>query len=189
MKNSRTENEKLAREIGGLNENVTYHTVGSDKDVDAVIAKEKASKLEDASAAFDEKFKAHEQELLKTAEDLTKHVDLQIKPIGNYLLVKPFSTNPFQRITRNASGIITDLGGLTPEYFNNDNGQWEEEEQYVFQGTVVEVGPDVKWVKNDDIIMWCKPAQVPIPFYRLGLILVNETRVLCVINDDLNERF
>jgi hypothetical protein len=78
---------------------------------------------------------------------------------------------------------------MAPTYKSNDSGQWEEEEQFIFQGTVVEVGPEVKWLKPNDIVMWTKPSEVPIPFFRLGLVQVNESRVLCVINDNLNERF
>jgi hypothetical protein len=37
--------------------------------------------------------------------------------------------------------------------------------------------------------MYTKPSAVPVPFYKQGLILVNETRVLVTINQGLTERF
>ena len=37
--------------------------------------------------------------------------------------------------------------------------------------------------------MWPVPAEIVIPFYNFGFRLVPEHRMLCVINDDLNERF
>ena len=65
----------------------------------------------------------------------------------------------------------------------------EEAEQYIITGVVVATGPECKWLKDGDTIMWTKPSEVNIPFYNFGFRLVNETRALCVINDDLNERF
>jgi hypothetical protein len=37
--------------------------------------------------------------------------------------------------------------------------------------------------------MYTKLSAVPVPFYKQGLILVNETRVLVTINENLTKRF
>jgi hypothetical protein len=37
--------------------------------------------------------------------------------------------------------------------------------------------------------MWAVMSEVVIPFYNFGFRLVNENRAICVINDDLEERF
>lgn len=183
-------NEKIARSMHNLgDETVTYHAVGNDETMLNSAYAEDAAKLEQQSEDYLKSFQAYEQELTKTAGDLSQRPNLQIKPIGNYVLVKPFGTNPFQKIVKSASGLIIDSGGITPQYKSSDTGEWEEEEKYIIQGTVVEVGPEVKWLKKDDIIMWTKPSEVPIPFFKLGFVLVNEQRALCVINDNLNERF
>ena len=111
-------------------------------------------------------------------------------PIGNYILVKQFEENPFQRIVRDSkSGLIIDTGGFAPEYKNTDNGQIEEEESFILVGVVQEVGPECKWCKSGDAVFYTKPSAVPVPFYKQNLIQVNETRVLAVVNENLTERF
>lgn len=106
------------------------------------------------------------------------------------MLVKPFETNPFQKIRKTAGGIIFDMGGaISTIHKDQDTGEFVEEKQYIFQGTVVSVGPDCKYLKEGDIVMWAQPCELPIPFYKLGFKRVNERNVLCVINDDLEERF
>ena len=82
-----------------------------------------------------------------------------------------------------------DTGGLIPEYKRDDSGEYVEAEQAVKVGVVIEVGPECKWIRNGDTVMWYVSNEVVVPFYNFGFRLVNETRVICVINDDLNERF
>ena len=70
-------------------------------------------------------------------EEFTKKVNenmanIEIMPIGNYVLVKQFKDNPFQRIVRDSkSGLILDMGGMAPQYKNTDNGEIEEEENVI----------------------------------------------------------
>jgi hypothetical protein len=105
-------------------------------------------------------------------------------------LLKPFEENPFQRIVRDSkSGLILDLGGQHPEYKNTDNGQIEEEESFIKVGVVQEVGPECKYCIPGDTIMYTKNQEVPVPFYKQGLVLVNEMRIIVVINEGLTKRF
>lgn len=122
----------------------------------------------------------------KLAVDPSK---LEIMPVGNYVLIKQFSTNPFQRIVKTSSGIITDIGGAAPTFKNTDSGEIEEEEAFILTGAVQAVGPECKWLQEGDAVFYSKPSQVPIPFYRAGLVLVNETRILAVVNEGLEERY
>ena len=115
--------------------------------------------------------------------------NLEIFPIGNNILVKPYPENIFQRVVKSDSGIIVDLGGLAPTYKSHEDGHVHEEESFISVGLVIEVGPETKWVKPDDIIMWTKPSEVPVPFYKQGLRMVNENRIIVTINKDLHERF
>ena len=65
------------------------------------------------------------------------------------------------------------------------NKKLKEAEQYIKVGIVIEAGPECKWIKNGDTVMWPLPAEIVIPFYNFGFRLVPEHRMLCVINDDL----
>lgn len=186
---AKTSMEKFAESNGGLNEGTSYKSFASDEVLDKRLNAEAAAKLEQDSADWAQRYKEHEEKLMETASDLSKHKDLQIKPLGNYVLVSPFKVNPFQKIERSASGLIIDTGGYVPLAKSNDSGELEEQEQVIKQGTVIEVGPDVKWLKKDDIIMWVKASEVPVPFYRLGFVTVSESRAIVIINDDLENRF
>lgn len=186
---AKTEKERVAESISGIGEGISFKPMASDETLDKKLDAEAAAKLEQESADWAQRYKEHEEELMETASDLSKHKNLQIKPLGNYVLVTPFKVNPFQKIERSASGLIIDTGGYVPLAKSNDSGEMEEQEQVIKQGTVIEVGPDVKWLKKDDIIMWVKAAEVPVPFYRLGFVTVSESRAIVVINDDLEDRF
>ena len=67
--------------------------------------------------------------------------------------------------------------------------QIEEEEQFIKVGVIQEVGPECKWCEPTDTVFYTKNSAVPVPFYKQGLILVNETRILSVVNEGLTNRF
>lgn len=139
---------------------------------------------------YAESFKKHTEQLEESVNRLSLNPEnLEIMPIGNYVLIKSFSTNPFQRIVKNSTGLIVDMGGAAPVFKNTDSGEVEEEEAFILTGAVQEVGPECKWLKPGDAVFYTKPSMVPIPFYRAGLVLVNETRILAVINENLAARF
>lgn len=109
-------------------------------------------------------------------------------PLYRYILIKPFDENPFQQIKREGN-IITDLGGQKPIYKSQETGMWEEEESYVHVGLVWEVGPETKYVKEGDVVMYNINSEVPVPFYKQGLVIVDECRITAVVNEDLKNRF
>ena len=137
------------------------------------------------------RFEEHSTNLQKFADRINENVEkIEIMPINNNLLVKVFSENPFQRIVRDSkSGLIIDLGGQKPEYKNTDNGQIEEEENIIHVGVIQEVGPECKYSQKGDTILYVKHSEVPVPFYKQGLVMVNETRILALVNEGLTERF
>ena len=183
------EKEKLAMQVAG--ESTTRVMAMDGTTADDVIKTRNINKFNNQVDRYVEKFEKHSTNLKEYAEKVNENIDnIEIMPIGNYVLVKQFEDNPFQRIVRdNTSGLILDLGGAKPEYKNTDNGQIEEEESFIKVGVVQEVGPECKYLQSGDTIMYTKPSAVPVPFYKQGLILVNETRALVTINSGLTERF
>jgi len=156
-----------------------------------VINKRNLEKFNDQVDKWSERFEEHSTNLKDFAEKMNEGTEtIEIMPIGNYVLVKPFKENPFQRIVRDSkSGLIIDTGGFAPEYKNTDNGQLEEEEQFIKVGVIQEVGYECKAAIPGDTIFYTKVSAVPVPFYKQGLELVNETRILAVVNEGLTERF
>ena len=61
--------------------------------------------------------------------------------------------------------------------------------EIVVVGQVLEVGPDVKFVKEGDDIYYIKANAVPIPFFKQGLVALQEVAALVIINEKVKERF
>ena len=158
---------------------------------DDVIEQRNVKNFNEQVDKYVEKLNEHSANLEKYAEKVSQNIEeIEIMPIANYVLVKEFDENPFQRIVRDSkSGLILDLGGQRPEYKNTDNGQIEEEENIIRVAVIQEVGPECKWCKPEDTIFYTKMSAVPVPFYKQGLQLVNENRVLAVVNVGLTKRF
>ena len=181
--------EKLAMDLAS--ESTTRVMALDGTTAEDVINKRNTEKFNEQVDKWNEKFEEHTSNLTEFADRMNKGVEnIEIMPIGNYILIKPFAENPFQRIVRDSkSGLILDTGGLHPEYKNTDNGEIEEEEQFIKVGVVQEVGPECKWIKSDDVVFATKVSLVPVPFYKQDLQLLCENRVLAVVNENLTARF
>ena len=46
-----------------------------------------------------------------------------------------------------------------------------------------------KWIEEGDIVMWRKVSETPVPFYKQGLVLVNEQSIMTAVNEGLSARF
>lgn len=136
-----------------------------------------------------EKLEKHQDLLNQYTKEMVSDLhSLEIAPVYEGVLIKPYEENPFQRIKKEGN-IIVDLGGQKPSYKSNDTGEWEEEESFIKVGLVIEVGPTCKYIKPGDAVMWRKPSETPVPFYKQGLVLVNEHSIMVAINEGLTERY
>lgn len=183
-----TEKGKIAKQITGIETDAK--TFAMDKQSIQDMTKTQAinkfnEQVDEYTKRFDKYNEKIEEESKRLADDFEK---LEIKPFGQYVLIKPFDQNPFQRIKKEGN-IITDLGGLTPIYKSNETGQFEEEESFIHVGTVIEIGPDVRYLRQGDAVMWTAPTELPIPFYKQGLVTVFEPNIKAIINIGLEERF
>lgn len=182
-------NEKLARKAVGLETNAKHFVLNGEK-ADETLRRDATEKFNTQVDEYVEKFNKHAENLGEYAKSVKENMNnLEIKAIYNYALIKPFSENPFQRIVTTNTGLIVDLGGAKPTFKNPDNGNFEEEENLIHVGTVIDAGPKCEYLKEGDVVMWTKPSEVPVPFFRQGLVLVNENRIIVVINEGLTERF
>ena len=179
-----TENEKIARQVS--DGKIFYRDKQS---VDDIVKDEAKSKFNDQVEQYVKKLDDHAELLKRYQKSLCSDLNkLEIKAIGAGLLIKPFNENPFQMIKREGA-IITDLGGMKPTYKSHETGEWEEEEQFIHVGTVIDSGPACKWIEEGDIVMWRKVSETPVPFYKQGLVLVNEQSIMTAINEGLSARF
>jgi hypothetical protein len=184
-----SENEKLAMQMAG--ESTSRVMTLDGRTADDIIAERNVKKANEEIEKFNEKIDKQFTNVEEFAKKVNENMsNIEIMPIGNYVLCKQFEENPFQRIVRDSkSGLILDMGGMAPQYKNTDNGQIEEEENIIKVGVIQEVGPECKWCQPDDTIFFTKNSAVPVPFYKQNLQLVCENRVLAVVNENLTERF
>lgn len=181
--------EKLAMDLAG--ESTTRIMAMDGTTAEDVINKRNTDKFNKLVDEYSEKFEKHSANIEEFANKVNNNIEnIEIMPLQTYILVKEFEENPFQRIVRDSkSGLILDTGGLNPQYKNTDNGDIEEEEQFIKVGAVQEVGPECKYLKPGDAVFYPKNASIPVPFYKQKLIQVNETRILAVVSENLTERF
>lgn len=137
--------------------------------------------VETASKVFQDNIEEVTQEVIDNSKNL------EIMPINSYVLVKPYSTNPYAKIKVSDSGLA--LNTTEHKIFNSDRGEEEEAEMWERVGTVIESSPTNKYVKEGDDIFYRKGQSVPVSFLGLGLEVVAENQILVVVNEKLKERY
>lgn len=184
-----TENERIAANALGLDSNYTSINM-DEQSIDKVIQKERTNKfndeLEQYSTKLEENNKTLEEAQNQVAYDINK---VEIKPMYQRVILKPFKVNPFQKMEVKG-GIIVDAGGYTPHAeLNPMTGKYEEQKQLIVTGCVIEVGPEVKYLKEGDVVYYRVDTSVPVPFLKQGLVSVSETQIIAVVAESLTERF
>ena len=184
-----TESEQIAANVLGLDSNYTSVNMG-EHSIDNMIQREKANKfnneVEKYNAQLEENQKTFEEAQSQVAYDINR---AEIKPMFARLIIKPFKVNPFQKMEVKGS-IIVDAGGYTPHAeLNPMTGKYEEQKQFIITGYVVEVGPEVKYLQEGDVVYYRVDTAVPVPFLKQELVSINENQVIAVVNEGLTERF
>lgn len=188
MENRLNTNGKIATMTTGM-EGTGKHFVVNGKSAEEVLLKEKQNKFNEQVSSMEDKFEKHNQLLTEYAEKMSEDLNgVEIMPMFGYALIKPFEHNPFQQIRMTDSGIITDLGGLAPEYKSNETGNWETEEQFIKVGTVIETGHKCEFLQPGDIVFYTIASEMMVPFYKMGFVVVAENRIMAVVNEKLTER-
>ena len=160
------------------------------KSIDQMCKNEAINKFNAGVERQQERFDKYE----KDREEAVKqsHIEnfdkLEIRALYEGVLVKPYSTNPFQQIKKEGA-LITDLGGLTPEFLSREDGQTHQAEEFIRVGIVVDAGPLCKYVQEGDTVFWRKPSETLVPFFKQDLYLVNEHSLIANVNIGLTERY
>lgn len=182
-----TENEKLANiatELNGKSFSM------NEKDINKMIETEKKNKFNSELETYMNEMNDYEESMKNLQDSIGKDpAKLEIKPTHEQLIIKPFKHNPFQKIEVK-NGIITDTGGFNINVdINPATGKMEEQPQVILTGCVIEVGPEVKYVRPGDVVFYHRRNVIPIPFFRQGFYNLEERYVLAVVNEGLSERF
>jgi len=184
----KTKNLELNKIVNGIEGDGTTFAMNT-QSIQEMAQTEAKAKYNNKVQDYIDKFESHKQLLDEYTNSVLKDLDhLEIKPVFEGILIKPYDENPFQKI-KVEGGIITDLGGQKPTYKSKETGEVEEEEQFVHTGLVLDVGPKVQYIQEGDVVFWRKPSELPIPFFKQGLVLVSEHSIVSVVNAGLTERF
>lgn len=184
-----TENEKIARELLGTDSNFTSVNM-KENSLDSLIKKEKASKFNSEVEKYNEKLEQNNKDFKESQDKVEYDISkAEIKPMFSRILVQPFKVNPFQKM-KIENGLIIDTGGYTPHtQLNEQTGRYEEQKQFIVTGCVIEVGPEVKYLKEGDVIFYRVDTAVPVPFFKQGFVSLAESQIIAVVNEGLQDRF
>lgn len=184
-----TENEKIARELLGTDSNFTSVNM-KENSLDSLIKKEKARKFNSEVEKYNEKLEQNNKDFEESQDKIEYDISkAEIKPMFSRILVQPFKVNPFQKM-KVENGLIIDTGGYTPHtQLNEQTGRYEEQKQFIVTGCVVEVGPEVKYLKEGDVIFYRVDTAVPVPFFKQGFVSLAESQIIAVVNEGLQDRF
>jgi len=141
-------------------------------------------KQEEIKKAEELSTKLKEVHLAKQKEIEDKLEGLEIMPNGNRIIIMPYPSNPYVKVMTD-SGIFIEPNGA---YFNTDTGEMDKAEELVPCAKVIEVGADVKNIKNGDDIYYDHRTAYPLPFMNQGYRVVSEPQVIAIINNNLKQR-
>lgn len=184
-----TENEKIARELLETDSNFTSVNM-KENSLDSLIKKEKARKFNSEVEKYNEKLEQNNKDFKESQDKVEYDISkAEIKPMFSRILVQPFKVNPFQKM-KVENGLIIDTGGYTPHtQLNEQTGRYEEQKQFIVTGCVIEVGPEVKYLKEGDVIFYRIDTAVPVPFFKQGFVSLAESQIIAVVNEGLQDRF
>lgn len=191
MKDARiklTENEKYATNLTSDPNAVMINM--SENTIDKIIEKENSIKFNNQVETYNEQLEKNNKEFKESIENVQYDINkAEIKPMFSRLIIKPFKQNPFQQM-QVKNGLIIDAGGYTPHtQINPMTGKYEEQNQFIVTGCVVEVGPDVKYLQEGDVVYYRIDTSVPVPFFKQGFVSIDEKQIIAVVNEGLTERF
>ena len=127
---------------------------------DIEIMAEQMRDEKEAKSTFEKLF---EIEKAKQDEIDAKIEKLELIPMRANVLILPYPSNPYRKILDKETGIYF---AENKYYKNPDTGEMEESDNVMEVATVMAVGPDVKYIKEGDVIYYRRVQKVPIPFFR-----------------------
>ena len=178
INNTRKSGVDAAEKLFGVNHNKLILPKN-----DIEIMAEQMRDEKEAKSTFERLF---EIEKAKQEEIDAKIEKLELIPMRANVLILPYPSNPYRKIIDKETGIYF---AENKYYKNPDTGEMDEQKLGIGCAKVVEVGPECKYVAIGDDIYYDTRTVVPIPFYGNPYKLLTEPQILCVLNENLKERF
>ena len=147
--------------------------------LDNLIEKQKSQQ------EIDEARKLYLEASQKKQEEInSKLATLEFIPMTNKIVISKYPENPYRKILE--GNIIVDYNGA---FVNPDSGESDKMKELVACGQVIEVGPEVKYIRAGDDVYFDPRTCYPVPFMSLGYLLTSEPQIHCVLNEGLKNRF
>lgn len=127
-----------------------------------------------------------DKELAESKKVKEQSVNLEMMPTGTYVLLTVYDKNPWEQLKETDSGLI--IPTATGEYKSNKTGEVEVADEAVKFAHVNEVGPEVKFIKAGDDVIFRNHTQLPAPFLGQAFWIVGQGNIITVINEGLAER-
>lgn len=184
-----TEKEKIVDNALGLDSNHVNINM-KEHSIDNLIQKERTNKFNNEVEVYNAQLEANHEKFKESQSQVAYDIErAEIKPMFARILIKPFKINPFQKMEVKG-GVIVDAGGYTPHAeVNPVTGKYEEQKQFIITGCVVDIGPEVKYLQEGDVVYYRVDTAVPVPFFKQGLVSINENQVIAVVAENLSSRF
>lgn len=202
MRNGKVKSRSAARKVADVNNNFNESSVLSRKGNGSIPV------LSDGTVSSNNAFDRYEESIMEEHNNLVgeqinkwdekqRELDesiaqvmnsvenIDIRPFGRYVLVKPFSANPFSRMKTLENGFI--VPEFDPSYKDDGTGEIREMLKIVEFAKVVEVPVgnenDNIFVERGDIVFYQSPEAIPLPYYNQGFKLVALQSIKAIIND------
>lgn len=106
--------------------------------------------------------------------------EVDIIPVNNNVLIKPYLQNPYRYIETTASGLIVGVES-SKTYKSNETGEIEQNNEVIKCGKVIAVGPACKNVNVGDDVYYTTYSEAKLPFRKKGYVVVGEGLLICRI--------
>ena len=146
--------------------------------------KDAAEKLREEQAEKEIKEALFEAEKNKQEEINKKLEKLELLPMMNKVILQAYPVNPYRKVIEGS--LIVDYTGA---FKNPDSGEDDNLKELVGCAKIIEVGPECKYLKPGDDVYYDTRTVYPVPFMSMGYRLTSEPQILCVLNENLKERF
>ncbi len=107
----------------------------------------------------------------------------EIMPLYTNVMILPYSTNPYAALITKSGLMLTE-----GEFDSQDSGEHEKLDLFIACASVIEVGPDTKYVQVGDDVFFDTRSARPIPFMRQGFFNISEQNLVSIMNDNVKER-
>ena len=105
---------------------------------------------------------------------------VDIIPVNNNVLIKPYIKNPYRYIETTSSGLIVGVES-SKTYKSNETGEIEQNTVVVKCGKVLAVGPACQNVEVGDDVYYTTYSEAKLPFRKKGYVIVGEGLLICRI--------